>query len=272
MEGSTVLSQLPWADKKLGQHFLRDQNVIMQIATDKVQDTDYILEIGPGPGILTEFLAQHKKPFHVIEKDPRMVEYLKNHLSGDQILITDALEVDLDSYLANLGWSDKVWLVSNLPYNVSVPLLTKFLQVSAITHMTLMFQKEVGEKVLNWAMKDNAMGSLMALTQTYFMTSLKCPVPPGSFVPPPKVDSVVLSLERNPFPAISLDEFKHFEKFLRLTFANRRKQIGSVWKSHFDKEQFEPALERLGLDRTIRAEKFTLEQVQSLYRELYSAN
>lgn len=264
--------KLPWADKKLGQHFLRDQNVIATIATDQVKESEYILEIGPGPGILTEFLCKHNKPFHVIEKDPRMSEYLKKHISGDQILITDALEVDLESYLSTLGWNEKVWLVSNLPYNVSVPLLIKFLRVPAIERMTLMFQKEVGEKVLNWKADENGMGSLMALTQNYFHVNLKCPVPPEAFVPPPKVDSIVLSLVRNPFPAIGLDEFESYEKFLRQLFANRRKQVGSVLKPYFDKEKIEEALAKIKLDRTIRAERFTLEQVQFLYREFASAH
>ncbi|MCO4793263.1 MAG: ribosomal RNA small subunit methyltransferase A [Bacteriovoracaceae bacterium] len=264
------MSKLPWADKKLGQHFLNDQSVIMSIVSDHVEQSDYILEIGPGPGILSEFLCKHNKPFQVIEKDGRMVEYLKEHISGDKIMITDALEVDLESYFNNLGWKGNIWLVSNLPYNVSVPLLTKFIQSPSISKMTLMFQKEVGEKVLNWTGKENGMGSLMALTQNYFHVNLKCPVPPGAFTPPPKVDSVVLSLVRNPFPAIGLEEFNKYESFLRKTFANKRKQIGSVWKSHFDKDKIEESLAKLKLDRTIRAERFTLEDVQFLYRELNS--
>lgn len=262
------MGNLPFADKKLGQHFLRDQNVINQICSDFGREADYILEIGPGPGILTKHLCLHKKPYTVIEKDGRMVDYLKEYLSGDQILITDALEVDLTDYLNQLGWSDNVWLVSNLPYNVSVPLLINFMKATPIKYMTLMFQKEVGEKAFDISGCGNNMGSLMSLTQNYFDVSLKCPVLPGAFVPPPKVDSVVLSFKRKEIPEVPQVEFSTYEGFLRKLFAHRRKQVGSVLKAHFEKEKIEQALAEIDLDRTIRSEKFTLDQVQHLYKKL----
>jgi 16S rRNA (adenine1518-N6/adenine1519-N6)-dimethyltransferase len=262
------MSDLPFADKKLGQHFLRDQRVIDQIVTDQAMLAKYILEVGPGPGILTKFLCMHKKPIQVLEKDSRMVEYLREFLSGDQMMITDALEVDLNSYLGQLGWEEDVWLVSNLPYNVGVPLLINFIQAMPVKYMTLMFQKEVGEKVLDISGCKNSMGSLMALTQNYFEVNLKCPVMPGAFVPPPKVDSVVISLKRKEFPEIPLTEFRSYEAFLRKLFAHKRKQVGSVLKNHFEKEPMETALEKVGLDRTKRAEVFELSQVQDLYKLL----
>jgi 16S rRNA (adenine1518-N6/adenine1519-N6)-dimethyltransferase len=262
------MSNLPFADKKLGQHFLRDQRVIDQIVTDQAREAKYILEVGPGPGILTKFLCMHKKPIQVLEKDARMVEYLREFLSGDQMMITDALEVDLTSYLMQLGWNEDVWLVSNLPYNVGVPLLINFIQAPPVKFMTLMFQKEVGEKVLDISGCKNSMGSLMALTQNYFDVSLKCPVMPGAFVPPPKVDSVVITLKRKEIPEVPLSEFRNYEAFLRKLFAHKRKQVGSVLKNFYEKEEMETALEKVGLDRTKRAEVFNLSQVQDLYKLL----
>ncbi|MBT7609740.1 MAG: ribosomal RNA small subunit methyltransferase A [Bacteriovoracaceae bacterium] len=262
------MSNLPFADKKLGQHFLRDQRVIDQIVTDHALNAKFILEVGPGPGILTKFLCMHKKPIQVLEKDSRMVEYLREFLSGDQMLITDALEVDLNSYLMQLTWDEDVWLVSNLPYNVGVPLLINFIQAIPVRYMTLMFQKEVGEKVLDISGCKNSMGSLMALTQNYFDVKFKCPVMPDAFVPPPKVDSVVISLKRKEIPEIPLSEFRSYEKFLRKLFAHKRKQVGSVLKNNYEKEEMEAAFEKVGLDRTKRAEFFTLSQVQDLYKLL----
>lgn len=262
------MADLPFANKRLGQHFLQDQRVIDQICTDQAMDAKYILEVGPGPGILTKYLCMHKKPIQVLEKDARMVEYLKEYLSGDQMLITDALELDLTSYLFQLGWHEEVWLVSNLPYNVGVPLMINFIQAQPVKYMTLMFQKEVGEKVLDISGCKNSMGSLMALTQNYFEVKLKCPVMPGAFVPPPKVDSVVISLKRKEVPEIPLSEFRSYETFLRKLFAHKRKQVGSVLKAFYEKEEMESALEKVGLDRMKRAEIFSLSQVQELYKIL----
>ncbi len=262
------MSNLPLADKRLGQHFLKDQKVIDQICQDLPFETQYILEVGPGPGVLTQFLSLHKKPLHVIEKDPRMVEYLKKYITGDQIMVTDALELDLKTYLCHLGWEDHIWLVSNLPYNVGVPLLVRFIQASPIKSMTLMFQKEVGEKIFDFSGCQNSMGSLMALTQNYFDVHFKCPVLPNSFVPPPKVDSIVLGFRRKKDPEIGLEKFKHYESFLRKLFSHRRKQVGGVLKNDYKKEMIEQSLEELGLDRTKRAEVFSLSQVQSLYQKL----
>ena len=260
--------KLPQADKKFGQHFLKDQKVIDLITFDQVKSAKYILEVGPGPGVLTAFLKLHNKPLQVIEKDQRMVEHLKKHLTGDQILITDALELDLNSYLGQLGWDENIWLVSNLPYNVSVPLMINFIQAEKIKYMTLMFQKEVGEKIFDISGTKNSMGSLMALTQNYFEVEFKCPVLPDAFIPPPKVDSVVLSLKRINDPVISLDQFQSYEKFLRGLFAHKRKQVGGVLKEYFDKQKIEDALENLSLNRTLRAETFLLNQVQKLYQSL----
>ena len=265
--------ELPRADKSLGQHFLRDQNVIRKITSDFPGDIEAIVEIGPGPGILTEFLAlratEENLPFSVIEKDERFPEYLRQFISDDQILLTDALALNLTDYFIDRKVAGKkVWLVSNLPYNISTPLLINFIKAPDIQRMTLMFQKEVADKVLPFSTTKNFMGSLHALTMAYFDCELLLKVPPGAFAPPPKVDSAVLSMVRKNEPLVPLHEFNAYEKFLRTLFAQKRKQLGGLLKSSFPQPLIESTFSELNIPLTIRAEALTLDQVLSLYRKL----
>lgn len=256
-------TKLPFADKKLGQHFLREQKYIQKITNDFKDQDCCIVEVGPGPAILTPSLASHGKEFYVVEKDERFYDRLKEYVNEDHIILGDALEQDFN-------WEGPLWLVSNLPYNVSVPLIIKFTQRENIQWMTLMVQKEVGERMLApQSSKGNDRGSLMCLVQNYFDIKLLCHVPPGAFVPPPKVDSVVLSFTRKAKPEIALDSFKKFEEFCRILFSNRRKQVGKVLKSKYEKERIERAFQKCGLELTRRAETFTQEEVCSVYKEFH---
>lgn len=264
---------LPLADKSLGQHFLRDQNIIGKICRDFPDEAKAIIEIGPGPGILTESLALRSKaediPFFVIEKDERFPVYLEQFIKKDQIHMGDALALSLSDFIKEKNIAQKnVWMVSNLPYNISTPLLINFLQTPEIKYMTLMFQKEVADKVFPFATTKNFMGSLLVLSQVYFDCQLLCKVPPGAFSPPPKVDSAVLSMKRKENPLVPMSEFKSLEKFLRLFFSQKRKQLGGVLKSSFPGPLLEASFQQLQIPLTIRAEALTLEQVIALYRNL----
>lgn len=266
------MTKLPQANKTLGQHFLVDQKIITKITSDFETEAEVILEIGPGPGILTESLSQKKLPLHVIDKDERFPEYLREFVEEENIHITDALDWNLESGFEDWGWRGKtVWLVSNLPYNVSTPLLVKFLQSPSIKLMTLMFQREVADKVYAFDTREGkAMNSLMALSQTYFEAKILCKVPPGAFSPPPKVDSAVLSFVRRENPVVPLSDFRAFEKFLRHLFQFKRKQMGKILRASFEKEKLEKAFETTGLTSNLRAEALNLTQIQNLYKELTS--
>ncbi len=265
--------ELPLANKSLGQHFLKDKTVIDSICTDFEGRAEAIVEIGPGPGILTESLAERSKkekiPFFVIEKDDRFPEYLRQFIEPHQITMTDALAVHLSAWFKEKSIADKkIWLVSNLPYNISTPLLINFLQATEIKYMTLMFQKEVADKVFPFSTTKNFMGSLHALTMAYFDSALLCKVPPGAFVPAPKVDSAVLTLVRKETPLVPMEEFHKYEKFLRLLFSQKRKQLGGLLKSSFPVELIQESFASINVPLTIRSEALTLDQVISLYRML----
>jgi 16S rRNA (adenine1518-N6/adenine1519-N6)-dimethyltransferase len=258
---------LPSTDKSLGQHFLCDNNIIQSICADFKSDAEAIVEIGPGPGILTEHLALLGLPYFVIEKDTRFGVYLEQFLGTDQITMGDALQVELSKFFEEKKISHKkIWLVSNLPYNIATPLLINFLQAPEIKYMTLMFQKEVADKVFPFASSKNFMGSLLVLSQSFFECELLTKVPPGAFIPPPRVDSAVISMKRRETALVPLSEFRTLEKFLRQMFSQRRKQIGGVLKSSYAPEKIKEAFETVGLPTTLRSEVFTLTQVLELYR------
>lgn len=263
--------ELPSADKSLGQHFLRDQNIIQRICTDFKDEAEAIVEIGPGPGILTEHLALLGLPFHVIEMDTRFGIYLDQFISSSQVTMADALQIHLSAFFEEKGLTGKkIWLVSNLPYNVASPLLINFLQAPEIKFMTLMFQKEVADKVFPFATTKNFMSSLLVLSQSYFDCDLLVKVPPGAFAPPPKVDSAVLTMRRRETPLVPLAEFRTLEKFLRQLFSQKRKQLGGVLKSNYLPAKIQESFESLGIALTIRAEALTREQALDLYRKLRS--
>ena len=262
------LLPLPTADKSLGQHFLRDQKVIHEICNNFKNNAEAILEIGPGPGILTEHLALLDLPFNVIEKDSRFSVFLEQFIKQEQITMADALTINLPQFFLEKKLNEKkIWLVSNLPYNVGSPLLINFLQTPEIKFMTLMFQKEVADKVFPFATNKNFMNSLLVLSQTYFECNLLCKAAPGAFIPPPKVESAVLSMVRRAKPLIPLAEFKTLEKFLRLMFSHKRKQLGGVLKSAYPSTKIEKVFAEENILLTIRAEALSLEQVLTLYRK-----
>ncbi len=258
---------LPYADKSLGQHFLKDEKIISKICSDHAKIADAILEIGPGPGILTEFLSAHQLPFCVIEKDLRFKEYLEQFIVEAQIHFEDALKVDLEKFIHEYFKTNQLWLVSNLPYNVGSPLFVNFLQCPSIKLMTLMFQKEVAEKIYPFSQTKNVMNSLLVLAQTYFECSLLIKAPPGAFSPPPKVDSAVISFKRHLEPVVPLSEFNQLEKFLRLMFSQKRKQLKGILKTNYPINLIEATFNELNISLDIRAEALSFDQVILLYRK-----
>ena len=246
------------ANKKLGQHFLNNEKVASVICSDFPQNAQSIIEVGPGKGVLTKKLAALNLPILTIEKDPYFKKYLQSLLPKENTIWDDALKLDFNKFFID----KEKWLVSNLPYNAATPLLIKFLKVPKISSMTLMFQKEVGLKIVE------SMGSLMALCNTYFDCYPLVFVSAKDFTPPPKVDSLVVSFKRKKNPEIPLKDFKQFETFLRRLFSQRRKQVFNVLKHHYTKENILKALKKIEVDHKKRAETFDINLIQQLYSAL----
>ena len=262
--------QAPRANKELGQHYLKDKSVIEKIVTDFSSEAQAIIEVGPGPATLTRDLAALGLPFYVVERDERFLPLLGEFLKAEQIVHADALAIDWEEFISTREdlRGKKVWLVSNLPYNISAPLTINFVKSGAITFMSLMYQLEVGRKIAPTQGESNTMNSLLALCQTYYQVKSLCKVAPGAFSPPPQVQSVVLSFSRIEAPRFELSQWRELEKFLRLAFSQKRKQLAGVLKASYALSRIKECLEELNLPATVRSEALSLEQIQSLYAKL----
>lgn len=255
-----------WARKSLGQHFLLDPSITARIATRAGAIAGRpVLEIGPGPGALTEALLDAgADPLIVIEKDPRFVAFLERlqPAAGGRlhILHADALEVDEAELLRARGVAAPAYIVSNLPYNVGTPLFIKWLRARGWRGpMTLMFQKEVAERIVARPGSD-AYGRLAVLAQSVAATRIVMQLPPRAFTPPPKVASAVVHVEDLTEP------FAHLEALERVTaaaFGQRRKMLRSSLKSVFG-ESLEGALAEVGIASDLRAEQVPVAQFCAL--------
>jgi 16S rRNA (adenine1518-N6/adenine1519-N6)-dimethyltransferase len=250
------------AEKKLGQNFLLDLNLTDKIAraAGNLSGTT-VFEIGPGPGGLTRSLVQ-SDAHHVIaiEYDPRAIKALEglNIAARERLDIRhgDALDVDL----CTLSQSPRA-IVANLPYNIATPLLINWLRqihsdINAYRSMTLMFQKEVAQRIAA-QVGDKAYGRLAVLSQWLCDAHLVFDVPASAFTPPPKVTSSIIYLQPKKREDTS-PSFKAIEKLTAEAFGQRRKMIRSSLKNY--KQYFE----ELGLDETLRAENLSVEQFIAL--------
>jgi 16S rRNA (adenine1518-N6/adenine1519-N6)-dimethyltransferase len=217
-----------WAKKSFGQHFLLDLNITRRIAREAGPLAGRpVLEIGPGPGGLTRALLEAgAAPLIVIEKDRRFLPLLEELVPWSQgrlrIVEGDALDADEAALLAGAG---PAAIVSNLPYNVGTPLLVKWLKATSDWRgaMTLMFQKEVAERVVA-RVGDEAYGRLAVLAQSVCSARIVMRAPARAFVPPPKVDSAVVRLDPLPAPYPDLSAL---ETVTAAAFGQRRKMLRS---------------------------------------------
>ena len=235
------------ADKSLGQHFLAAPSVVQAIVK-AAEPYKGCLEIGPGPGILTCQLVKRAKKMVAIEFDARMESLLAMSTPGCEVIIGDAMQVDLAAVLKTLP--EPRALVSNLPYYITGPLLERFAQVrSEYSVSVLMMQKEVGQKIIALP-SDRARGSLSVHLQSQFKISHVVNASAGCFLPPPKVDSIVLKFvpRTDQFPI-------HFSRVVKAGFTQNRKTLINNLSATFrqTKADIESILSECGLPITSRA-------------------
>ena len=252
------------ADKGLGQHFLLDLNITRKIArlAGPLEGLS-VIEVGPGPGGLTRALLEAGATVTVIEKDARFLPLLNElaDVSEGQLRIVmgDALKADE----ADLAASQAVPIVANLPYNVGTALLIKWLTGAyRPASMTLMFQKEVAERIVARP-GDDAYGRLAVIAQATAKARIVMEAPARAFTPPPKVDSAVVRLDphetRPPEPVLMA-----LERVTQAAFGQRRKMLRSSLKVLGGAELCEAA----GIDPSRRAETLALEEVLGLADKL----
>jgi 16S rRNA (adenine1518-N6/adenine1519-N6)-dimethyltransferase len=254
------------ADKRLGQHFLLDTNLLSRIvglAGDLGGRT--VLEIGPGPGGLTRaLLASDARRVIAIERDPRCIEALAELIASSEgrltVIEADALNVDL----AEISDGERLNIVANLPYNVGTALLIRWLdQLAHIEDMTLMFQREVADRLIARP-RSKEYGRLSVLVQWLCKAERLINLPAKAFVPPPKVASSVIGLTPRAAPLSPADK-RVLERLLAAAFGQRRKMLRTSLKSLIRDPR--PMLASAGINETVRAEEMDVESFCRLARE-----
>jgi 16S rRNA (adenine1518-N6/adenine1519-N6)-dimethyltransferase len=219
------------AKKSYGQHFLNNTHYASRIAEGLVQLGDTyrkVLEVGPGKGMLTQFLLERDLDFYAVEADPDMVYYLHQHYPHlhSRVVLANFLKLDLKSLMEG----EPFGLIGNFPYNISSQILFKMIEYRAfIPEMVGMFQKEVAERVIA-PPGNKTYGVISVLVQAYYDGEYLFHVSRGNFSPPPKVQSGVIRLSRKPQLQLDCDE-KLFRRVVKQAFSQRRKMLRNTMKA-----------------------------------------
>ncbi|QVW33821.1 16S rRNA (adenine(1518)-N(6)/adenine(1519)-N(6))-dimethyltransferase RsmA [Geobacter sulfurreducens] len=265
------------ARKALGQNFLTDRSVLSRIAAlVSAGAGERILEIGPGKGALTSYLAEQAGQLVAVELDNRLVPLLRGSFSGNPsvtIIEGDILDLDLRETLGRYGTPP--WKVAaNLPYNISTPVLFRLLDARDLfSRLVLMLQKEVGNR-LAAGPGSKEYGVLSVLFQLHFDVTREILVRPGSFHPVPKVDSVVLLFVPLAQPRVDVGDEDYFRRVVKASFAMRRKTLWNCLKGGalgVPTDGIRDVLARCGIDEGRRGETLSLHEFASLTKELMAA-
>ena len=257
--------------KSLGQNFLVDDSVLDDIIDGaEVNNEDFIIEIGPGVGTLTAQLLMKAKKVTAIELDSDLIPILEKELGDHEnfnLIHKDALKVDFNELI---GDEKNVKLVANLPYYVTTPIILKLLKDGYnFQSLTIMIQKEVAERI-NAVPNCKAYGALSVLVQYYCDTSIVRTVAPTSFIPRPKVESIVIKLDRLDKPRAETKNVKFMFELVRAGFNMRRKTLWNAAKTlKVNKEKLEEAFEKSGIDPKRRAETLTVQEFATLADCIY---
>ena len=258
------------AYKDLGQNFLIDDNVVQKIIESaNINKNDFIIEIGPGLGVLTNRLLVKSDNVTVIELDKRMVNVITDRFRGKEnleIINEDILKVDLKTLIENKKEKnniDKVKIVANLPYYISTPIIMKLLENKlGINEIIVMVQKEVAERLTSKT-GERLAGAITYAIEYYAESENIIDVPKESFVPSPKVESKVIKLKIRKTPKVNVNNETLLFDLIQKSFSQRRKTlVNALVNYNFvkDKSLAEKMLQDLKIDVNIRGEKLTLEE------------
>lgn len=271
-----------FAKKSLGQHFLTDKSAvakIIQLLPEADRLRSNVLEIGPGRGAITYDLVEHVSGLTLLEKDSDLALRLQNELLDVdyvKIIEKDALEFDFSSLTTDE--SRPLTVVSNLPYNVGTEILFRLIeQHDGIEAMVLMFQKEVALRLAATPGK-RAYGIPSVLVQNFYDVKIEFTLSPGSFSPPPQVDSTVVTFHRKENPVFPLDAKTQplFAKFIQASFNHRRKTLVNGLSmeaarlrlnADFSKDSLARTLEELGHTAQVRAEQLKISDFGRLFEK-----
>ena len=255
--------------KSFGQNFLTDTNILQKIVdTAEIDKKVNVIEIGPGIGALTEFLAESAAEVMTFEIDDRLVPILADTLRDfDNVTVVnqDILKVDLAQYIAEFKNPDlPIKVVANLPYYITTPILMHLIESRIpFSEFVVMMQKEVADRI-SAQPNTKAYGSLSIAVQYYMTAKVAFIVPRTVFVPAPNVDSAILKMVRRDQPAVAVQDEKFFFKVSKASFVHRRKTLWNNLTSCFGKSEeikakLERALETIDLAPNVRGESLDLE-------------
>ena len=259
------------AQKRYGQNFLIDANILEKIvASAGITREDTVLEIGPGIGTLTQYLAEAAKQVICVEIDKNMIpvlEYTLADFDNVTVINQDILKADIVQILKENG-AASAKVVANLPYYITTPIIMELLEKDApIESITVMIQKEVAERMQTGpGSKDY--GALSLAVAFYSNAEVKMTVSPNCFIPRPNVDSAVIRLDKLKEPSVKVNDKSEMFRIIKGAFEQRRKTLtnalshSSAYKT--DKKNIENALLEMGKNVNIRGEELTLEEFARL--------
>ena len=259
--------------KKFGQNFLIDENVVEKIVRDAgVTKDDFVLEIGPGIGTMTQILCENAREVVAVEIDDKLIPILtEDTLSWyDNVTVIheDILKLDIVKLANERNGGKPIKVVANLPYYITTPIIMGLFESHVpLDSITIMVQKEVADRMqVGPGTKDY--GALSLAVQYYAKPQILLNVPASCFMPRPNVDSAVIQLTRYEKPPVEVADEHLMFRLIRASFNQRRKtmtnSVGNSPELSVSKEQMAAALEKCGLSATVRGEALTLEQFAGL--------
>ena len=258
--------------KKFGQNFLIDSHVLEKIIdAANITEDDFVLEIGPGIGTMTQYLSEHAREVMAVEIDHNLIPILKETLAGYdnvEVLNEDILKVDIGKIAEKKNQGRPIKVVANLPYYITTPIIMGLFEKNVpMNSLTVMVQKEVAQRMqAGPGTKDY--GALSLAVQFYAEPYIVANVPPNCFMPRPKVGSAVIRLTRYKDMPVKVKNEQLMFSIIRASFNQRRKTlqngINNSSTLHFSKEQVVDALDKMGLSPKIRGEALSLEQFARL--------
>ena len=258
--------------KKFGQNFLIDTHVLDKIIrAAEITEDDFVLEIGPGIGTMTQYLAEAAREVTAVEIDDALIPILKDTLKewdNVTVLHGDILKTDIRKIADEKNQGRPIKVVANLPYYITTPIIMGLFESHVpVDSITVMVQKEVADRMQTGpGSKDY--GALSLAVQYYAEPKIVANVPPNCFMPRPKVGSAVIRLTRHQNPPVTTLDEKLMFRLIRASFNQRRKTLSNSLKNSqelpYSKEEVEAAITECGLPLNIRGEALTLEQFARL--------
>lgn len=262
--------------KKFGQNFLIDTHVLDKIIdASGVTEDDFVLEIGPGIGTMTQYLCERAREVVAVEIDKNLIPILSDTLknySNVTVINEDILKLDICKLAEEKNQGKPIKVVANLPYYITTPIIMGLFESHVpIDSITIMVQKEVAERMQEKP-GSKEYGALSLAVQYYAKPEIVANVPPNCFMPRPNVGSAVIRLTRHEKPSVEVEDEKLMFRIIRASFNQRRKTLANGLNNspeiHLPKEVIQESIVSLGVPENIRGEALSLEQFAELSNEI----